>query len=79
MDKQQTYDRTVRRPNTRMTENGTDFYSVFQGFSKAKFANGDSILSSSQFSILPQLAQKMKLASKVVKVDSKIIISIPKI
>jgi hypothetical protein len=43
------------------------YYSVFQGFGKAKFANGGSILSSSQFSILPQLAQKMKLASKVVK------------
>jgi hypothetical protein len=28
------------------------FYSVFQGISKAKFANGGSILSSSQFSIL---------------------------
>ncbi len=55
------------------------WYSVFQGFSKAKFANGGLILSSSQFSILPQIAQKMKLASKVVKVDSKIIISLPKI
>jgi hypothetical protein len=54
-------------------------YSVFQGFIKAKFPNGGSILSSSQFSILPQLAQKMKLASKVVKIDSKIIISLPKI
>ncbi len=54
-------------------------YSVFQGFSKAKFANGGSILSSSQFSILPQLAQKLKLASKVVKIDSKIIILLPKI
>ncbi len=48
-------------------------YSVFQGFSKAKTANGGSILSSSQFLILPQLPQKIKLASKVVKVDSKII------
>jgi hypothetical protein len=54
-------------------------YSVFQGFSKAKSANGGSILSSSQFLILPQLPQKIKLASKVVKVDSKIIISLPKI
>jgi hypothetical protein len=54
-------------------------YSVFQGFSKAKSANGGSILSSSQFLILPQLPQKIKLASKVVKVDLKIIISIPKI
>jgi hypothetical protein len=49
-------------------------YSVFQGFSKAKSANGGSILSSSQFLILPQLPQKIKFASKVVKVDSKIII-----
>ncbi len=55
------------------------FYSVFQGFSKAKSANGGLILSSSQFLILPQLPQKMKLTSKVVKVDSKIIISLPKI
>jgi hypothetical protein len=54
-------------------------YSVFQGFSKAKSANGGSILSSSQFLILPQLPQKIKLASKVVKVDSKIIIFLPKI
>ncbi len=48
-------------------------YSVFKGFSKARSANGGSILSSSQ------LPQKMKLASKVVKVDSKIIILLPKI
>jgi hypothetical protein len=65
-------------------------YSVFQVFSKAKSANGGSILkaksanggsilSSSQFLILPQLPQKIKIASKVVKVDSKIIISLPKI
>ncbi len=38
-----------------------------------------SILSSSQFLILPQLPQKIKLASEVVKVDSKIIILLPKI
>ncbi len=43
-------------------------YSVFQGFRQAKSANGASILSLSQFLILPQLPQKMKLASKVVKV-----------
>jgi hypothetical protein len=49
-------------------------YSVFQGFRQAKSANGSSILSLSQFLILPQLPQKMKLASKVVKVNSKIII-----
>jgi hypothetical protein len=52
-------------------------YSVFQGFGKAKSTNGGLILS--QFLILPQLPQKIKLASKVVKVDSKIIISLPKI
>jgi hypothetical protein len=55
------------------------YYSVFQGFSKAKSANGGSISSWSQFLILPQLPQKIKLASKVVKVDSKIIILLPKI
>ncbi len=54
-------------------------YSVFQGFSKAKSANGGSILTSSQFLILPQLPQKIKLASKVVKADSKIIILLLKI
>jgi hypothetical protein len=54
-------------------------YSVFQGFSKAKSANDGSILSLSQFLILPQLPQKIKLTSKLVKVDSKIIISLPKI
>ncbi len=54
-------------------------YSVFQGFSLAKFAYGGSILSSSQFLILPQLPQKMKLTSKVVKIDPKIIFSLPTI
>jgi hypothetical protein len=39
-------------------------YGVFQGFSKAKFANGGSILSSRQFSILPQLAQKNEACFK---------------
>ncbi len=45
------------------------FYSVFQGFSEVKSANGGSILSLSQFLILPQLPKKIKLASKVVKVE----------
>jgi hypothetical protein len=49
-------------------------YSVFHRFRKA----GGSILSSSQFSILPQLAQKMNLASKVVKIDPKIIVLLPR-
>jgi hypothetical protein len=48
-------------------------------FRQAKSANGGSILSSSQFLILLQLPSKMKHASKVVKVDSKIIISLPQI
>jgi hypothetical protein len=52
---------------------------VFHRFRQAKFAYGGSILNSSQFLPLPQLPQKMELASKVVKVDSKIIISLPKI
>ncbi len=55
------------------------WYSVFHGFRQAKSANGGSILSSSQFLILPQPPQKMQLASKVVKVDPKIIISLHKI
>jgi hypothetical protein len=49
-------------------------YSVFHQFSQAKFAYGGLILSSSQLSLLPQ---QMELASKVVKTDSKKIISLP--
>ncbi len=51
-------------------------YSVFHQFWQAKFAYGGSILSSSQFLLLHQLPQKMELASKVVKVGSKIIVSL---
>jgi hypothetical protein len=54
-------------------------YNTGLGDTKAKSANGGLILSSSHFLILPQLPQKIKLASKVVKVDSKIINSLPKI
>jgi hypothetical protein len=49
----------------------------FQIFRQAEFAYGGSILSSSQFLILPQLPQKIQSASKVVKIDWKIIISLP--
>ncbi len=49
----------------------TSFYSVFHQFRQTKFAYGGLIFSSSQFLLLPQLPQKMELASKVVKVDSK--------
>ncbi len=44
---------------------------MFHRFRQAKFASGGLILSSSQFLLLPQLPQKMELASKVVKVNSK--------
>jgi hypothetical protein len=47
------------------------FFSVFYQFRQAKFAYGGLILSFSQFSILPQLPQKMKLTSKVVKIGKK--------
>ena len=50
-------------------------YRAFHRFGQAKFAYGGPVLGSSQFLQLPQLPQKMKLASKVVKIDSKIIIS----
>jgi hypothetical protein len=49
----------------------TCIYRVFHRFRQAKFDNGVPILSLSQFSLLPQLPQKMKLASNVVKIDSK--------
>jgi len=52
-------------------------YSVFHRFGQAKFAYGDLILSSSQFSLLPQRPLKMTHAVKVVKIDLKIIISLP--
>jgi hypothetical protein len=51
---------------------GKTFYRAFQGFGQVKFPNGGLALGSSQFSILPQLHQKMMLASKGVKIDSKI-------
>jgi hypothetical protein len=62
------------------SEKSTKFfllYSVFRQFRQAKFANNASILSLSHFLILPRLSQKIKLAFKVVKIDSKIIILPP--
>jgi len=50
----------------------TQIYRAFHRFGQAKFPNGGSALGSSQFSILPQLHQKMMLASKGIKIDSKI-------
>jgi len=45
---------------------------VHIGFGQAKFANGGSILGSSQFTLMPQLPLKTMLILKVVKIDSKI-------
>jgi len=44
-------------------------YIVFNGFGKAKFAVGGSILGPSQFTLLPQLPPKILIDSKVVKID----------
>ena len=51
-------------------------YRAFHRFGQAKFVYGGPVLGSSQFLLLPQLPQKMRFASKVVKIDSKIIISL---
>jgi len=44
---------------------------------QAKLAYGGSVLGSSQFTLLPQLPLKTTLDLKVVKTDSKVIISLP--
>ena len=49
-------------------------YRAFHRFGQAKIHNDGSILGSSQFLLLPKLPHKMTLASKVVKIDSKIVI-----
>jgi len=51
-------------------------YRAFHGFGQAKFAYGGSVLGSSQHTQLPQLPLKMMLNLKVVKIDSKVIISL---
>ncbi len=56
-----------------------EIYSVSHRFRQAKFDYGDSILSSSQFLLLPQLPQNVELTSKMVKVDLKIIALLPEI
>jgi len=45
---------------------------VFHGVGQARFPNGGLALGWGQFSKLPQLHQKTMLASKGVKIDSKI-------
>ncbi len=46
-------------------------YRVFHWFRLAKFDNGGLILSLIQFLLLPQQPLKIKLASKVIKINSK--------
>jgi hypothetical protein len=46
---------------------------VFQRFGQAKVTNSGLILGLSQFLLLPQLPQKMEIASKMFKSDPKII------
>jgi hypothetical protein len=48
-------------------------YRVFHRFRQAKFDNGGTILSLSQFLLLPQLHKKIKLVSKVVNIGSKLL------
>jgi len=45
--------------------------SAFHRFGQAEFPDGGSVLSSRQFSILPQLPLNTMLSLKVVKIDSK--------
>jgi len=52
------------------------FYRVFHWFRQVKFANRGSILGLSQFTLLPQLPQKMALNLKFDKIGLKIIILI---
>jgi len=51
-------------------------YRVFHIFGQAKFSYGGSILSSSQFTLLPQLPLRIMLVLIVVIIDLKIIISL---
>jgi hypothetical protein len=51
-------------------------YKAFDGFGQAKFAYGGSILGSSQYTLLLQLPLKTMLDLKVVKINSKISISL---
>jgi hypothetical protein len=57
------------RPKMKILEFFSEYTECFTDL--GKFDNGGLILSSSQFSLLTQLPQKIKLASKVAKIDSK--------
>jgi hypothetical protein len=52
-------------------------YSLFHPFMQDKLAYGSSVLSLSQFWLLPKWPIKTLLATKVVKIDLKIIILLP--
>jgi len=52
-------------------------YRAFHGLGQAKFAYGGSVLGLNQFTLLPKMPLKMMLDLKAVKIDSKIIISLP--
>ncbi len=55
------------------------YSTVFRQFGQPKFTDGGSILSSSQFLLLPRLTLKTKLNLKMVKFDLKIIVLLPQI
>ena len=63
------------RNNCHFQPHHLDIYRVFHRFGQAKFAYGGQVLGLSQLLLLPQLPEKTKLALKVVKINSKIIIS----
>jgi len=54
----------------------SNFYRAFQGLVQAKFAYGGLILGWIKSKLLPQLPLKMMLNLKLVKIESKIIISL---
>ena len=70
---------TENRPNfvgIKIIDHFTCIYRAFHRFGQIKFVYGGPVLGSSQFLLLLQLPPKMMLASKMVKIDSKIIISL---
>jgi hypothetical protein len=53
------------------------FYGIIPGLYSVKHTDGGSILSLSQFLLLPQQPLKIMLAIKMVKIDFKIIVLPP--
>jgi len=52
------------------------FYKAFYGIGQVKFPYSGLIIGSSHFTLLPRLPLKMMLNLQVVKIDSKIVISL---